>query len=587
MVFCYLFEAKSIQQYLFESGKLKDAIAASERLDRLIDSTDNSLLYQVISNANINTDLLDCNKVEQPELVRFLRCKGGAFYAYCQHQAPLYALRSLWTLTIQQLFPSLEFIDALESDIDLPSVMKKGREKLSSDRNLPNIKFPIAASICDNYHRTGRASVPLSKLAIRASMGHEYITDGKNDKTLLDIDTEHHRQGYQVLSMRSSAALQDRFTPEDLAKKIHYPINIETEFELSADTISDPNKEPIKDIALIHIDGNGLGIILIALQEALKESSDSTYRSAFRNFSEALNQATVDAARAATQILYDKAKYHSEGKTFIPMRPIILGGDDITLLCRADLALEYSQHFCKQFKVASEKYLSPLFKQYINKNKTNIKHYLTASGGILYHKSGHPFTQSHQLVESLAKAAKKLTKNVNSDHQQVGPAALALYRLSNAVSDNFDTLMSRTHQFQIKNSNSISLGSGCFFIDNDAGTKSHITTIQNIVTLSNQTNAPISMTRWRKMAAEIANNNLTEAERIFNRGMDLSGDRKKNTSFVEAFKKACPIPEGAFHQWYWQDNQGNLHTVINDLLLIDHFSPNTSAEQVIPMEVKL
>lgn len=34
---CYLFEAKSIQSYLFRSGKLKEIISSSERLDFLVD----------------------------------------------------------------------------------------------------------------------------------------------------------------------------------------------------------------------------------------------------------------------------------------------------------------------------------------------------------------------------------------------------------------------------------------------------------------------------------------------------------------------------------------------------------------------
>ncbi|WP_305810336.1 hypothetical protein [Photobacterium kishitanii] len=58
MYYCYLFEAKSIQDYLFQSNKLKDVIAASERLDRLIDSTKDSVLDQVLKAAELESDLL-------------------------------------------------------------------------------------------------------------------------------------------------------------------------------------------------------------------------------------------------------------------------------------------------------------------------------------------------------------------------------------------------------------------------------------------------------------------------------------------------------------------------------------------------
>ncbi|MGD6740190.1 hypothetical protein ACN08N_19290 [Photobacterium leiognathi subsp. mandapamensis] len=112
MRYCYLFEAKSIQEYLFQSNKLKDVIAASERLDRLIDSTECSVLDQVLKAAELESDLLN-RDVNTDHTIHFLRCKGGAFYAYCQQQAPLVSLRSAWTLTLSQLFPSLVYTDAL------------------------------------------------------------------------------------------------------------------------------------------------------------------------------------------------------------------------------------------------------------------------------------------------------------------------------------------------------------------------------------------------------------------------------------------------------------------------------------------
>lgn len=57
-MFTYLFEAKSIQSYLFRSGKLKDVISASERLDRLIDNHPTSVLAHVIEQCGLESDLL-------------------------------------------------------------------------------------------------------------------------------------------------------------------------------------------------------------------------------------------------------------------------------------------------------------------------------------------------------------------------------------------------------------------------------------------------------------------------------------------------------------------------------------------------
>ncbi|OOE62410.1 hypothetical protein, partial [Salinivibrio sp. IB282] len=264
-MFVYLFEAKSIQSYLFQSGKLKDVIAASERLDNLVDETSTSILQSVIESAGLDTDLLNDELIESSETIHFLRCKGGAFYCCAQTQAPLIKLRSLWTLTLQQMFPSLEYTDALTEAETLIEALDLGHQQLANDRNTPTISFPIATAPIERFSRTGRPSVRMSPLAQRED-------DGLNQ---VDIDTDLHRQAYQSMNMREAAALQDKFTPEDLQGTIHYPLDLEKDFLFDDEQHGAPDSDPTKDIALIHIDGNGLGILLMRLKNALKDKSDA------------------------------------------------------------------------------------------------------------------------------------------------------------------------------------------------------------------------------------------------------------------------------------------------------------------------
>ena len=80
-------------------------------------------------------------------------------------------------------------------------------------------------------------------------------------------------------------------------------------------------------IAIIHADGNGLGQIL---------SKFSGSQEKLHDFSEKLNQATCQAARNAFQKVNP-----NQNKTKIPFRPVVLGGDDMTMICGASLALDY------------------------------------------------------------------------------------------------------------------------------------------------------------------------------------------------------------------------------------------------------
>ncbi|MBB1420791.1 hypothetical protein H5200_02515 [Pseudoalteromonas sp. SG43-7] len=584
-MYIYLFEAKSIQSYLFQSGKLIDVISASERLDRLIDSSESSVLHHVLTSAKLNSDLLDENLPNHCKLIRFMRCKGGAFYCYAQKKQPLLDLRSAWTLTLQQLFPSMEYTDALVEADQLADALDKAHSQLAADRNVPSLKLPLASAPCRAFSRTGQASVSITAQARQATTSDEDI----------DIDTDLHRQAYQTLKMRNAAALQDKFTPGKLKGTLFYPIDLENDFQFehNNEQLNRSQSEAIKDIALIHIDGNGLGILLMALKSALQGSNDDDFRKAFRQFSEALNQATTEAAQQATQFVYDCAKYLNyndpkQPRLMVPIRPIVLGGDDITLLCRADLALEYSQIFCSEFKVASQKALEPLFNNYLRQGSSatekpnHILDHLTASGGIVYHKAGHPFTHSHHLVEALCNHAKRLTKSVNENERQVGPATLAFHRLSNAVHDDFNDIVENSLTFTLRKKESMQIGQSAYFVDDQTSRQAPFSfdKLAQLVELSCQTDAPVSIARWRQMATCIAQGDITEADRIYHRGCSLANPKE-----VEKLNLllASLTPDGCEQtNWYWHNKQKSDHkkyySIINDLLITHHFQSYANAE---------
>ena len=570
-MFVYLFEAKSIQSYLFQSGKLKDVISASERLDRLIDNQKDSTLAQIIQYADLKTDLL--TSTDSPDAIRFLRCKGGAFYCYSKHEQPLLDLRSLWTLTIEQMFPSLEYTDALTHATSLASALDKAHLSLACDRNTPTIKLPIAYAPVQRYSRTGNPSVPLSPLAKQATH--------KDDELEADTDTELNRQAYQALNIRHSAALQNKFMPDGV-EPFSYPINLEDDFliDYKVNEVLKPKQDGIKDIALIHIDGNGLGIILMALKNALQDKSDDELCQGFRIFSDALNEATIKAAKKATKFIYDET-YHSNTNNkkhlMLPMRPIVLGGDDITLICHADLALEYSQIFCLEFKKESKHALKELFSKFLGQN-TDLKKYLTASGGVLFHKAGNPFTHSHHLVEELCTYAKVLTKSVNSSDKIVGPAALAFHRLSNTVYESFDEILERSLTF---NNQKIQISQAAYFIDESTSpaTPFDLIKLTELVKFCTQKGSPVPISRWRQMATHIAINDEEEADRIYHRGRALSS--KVLCDQLDALLDALTPKTCSRKNWYWVDKiTTKHHSVINDMLIIHHFQSYANANSI-------
>lgn len=595
---CYLFEVKSIQGYLFHSGKLKDVISASERLDLLIDSGVDeigqpirSVLSDVLEKANLSSDIhvsfsntsSEANQysqsiTENKVQIRFLRCKGGAFYCFSEEREAIQQLRSLWTLTISLLFPSLEYTDAFTSSASLSGAIDEAFKLLSASRNSPQVKLPISMTTFERYQRTGKCAIPLTPLAERAR--HEEELDDNS----LDIDVERHRQAYQSLNMRSKAALQNKFTPQGI--DVSYPIDFEKQFDFQSPlkALTNQQKEAVKDIALIHIDGNGMGLLLMALKEQLSKLSNEDYQRGFRTFSDALSRATIQAAKAATKQLYDivttEQALASSEKSELPMRPIVLGGDDITLYCRADLALQYSETFCTEFKKHSKAELQPIFDEFLN---SELLHpYITASGGILYHKASHPFTQSHKLVELLADKAKQLTKSIYGleNKSKVGPAALAFYRVSNSTQTSFTDLIENAHVHKMRTGETFRLSQSAYFVEDDNITSQQsLTTIKKLLGQSD-----FSVNRWKKIATFLAQGDLPEAKRIFARAKQLNEkDKRSETSLVtlQELSKGHECTD-----FYWITEESNraptYQTVISDLLILDNYRSVISAGEEDP-----
>ena len=152
-------------------------------------------------------------------------------------------------------------------------------------------------------------------------------------------------------------------------------------------------------IAIIHADGNGLG------QVVQKVGYDPVK---FKAFSEKLDEATTASAISA----YKAVKEQFNDSEVIPIRPIVLGGDDLTLVCRADLALDFVETFIQEFENNTRKMLvhnGESLLANVFENETDKR--LTACAGIAYIKSSFPFYYGYNLAEALCSQAKKDAKN--------------------------------------------------------------------------------------------------------------------------------------------------------------------------------
>ncbi|MGN0878188.1 MAG: Cas10/Cmr2 second palm domain-containing protein [Oligosphaeraceae bacterium] len=138
-------------------------------------------------------------------------------------------------------------------------------------------------------------------------------------------------------------------------------------------------------VAVIHADGNNLGQTLMRLKDS------PTYHNDWKGFSLKLDDATVGAACAAYQRHFGEQRDNR-------FRPIILGGDDLTVVCAPDKAIAFTRTYLDEFaRRAREHGLGDL----------------TACAGIAFVKQNFPFYYSLDMAEFLCGAAKKRAKAVS------------------------------------------------------------------------------------------------------------------------------------------------------------------------------
>lgn len=409
-VHAYLFEARGIQRFLFASGKLKDMIQGSELIDYIC--AKGGYVDQVLIALDLH------NSVKVP------RKAGGVFYLIFEQKEQAQRFQAVWRLAAAQWFPGVEGVDALAEAESIKLAIALGIQQLSHERNRLKIELPNASPITERSPRTGLATVK-----------QQHTASGKKES--VDVATATVRNFKRP---QESVTLADRFLP---SQDIKWPNNFERD--------ADDKKFPLGKrglVGLIHADGNGLGEILRLLNKACENATDDIYVDLYQTFSDAVTEATIKATQQASEkILLPHADYG-----VMPARPLVAGGDDVSVIIRADLAIAFAQAFLVAFKHTSQTELAKLkerFKQYgLDQKAEELPDSLTACAGIVFMKASQPFHSAYSLAEGLCKQAKNYSRQYKrkNTHQKVEiiPSSLAFFKVSDSLLEDIDEMYAQT-----------------------------------------------------------------------------------------------------------------------------------------------
>ena len=149
-------------------------------------------------------------------------------------------------------------------------------------------------------------------------------------------------------------------------------------------------------LAVVHIDGNAMG-----------KRVDGIYQSAggdwtaccekLRRFSSGIQR---DFETAFQQTVEELIRQGRCGDHVLPIRPVILAGDDVCFVTAGDLGLECARVFLEKLTARS--------------NEEDKLPYAACAGVALVHQK-YPFHQAYQLSEELCSSAKKFGAKLNGE----------------------------------------------------------------------------------------------------------------------------------------------------------------------------
>lgn len=392
----FVTQAKSIQSFILASDKLRDMVGATELVEQISD-----LLEKTIA------ALAPANHHE------VLTKAAGVVRVWFADENDALALAQVWPMVCAHALPGLDVIQTVQPSpsSDYLQAVNNAETSLASAKNLRTPLLPLPTPPVARTQRTGNAAVTSDRLP-------------ENEREDIDACLYAKRlcrnasQGTSSIFQRIGLDTEGWETPKDF------------------DGISGKERSYL---GILHADGNGLGKLLIALSnhfQKLKPDPDIV-KNFYRDLSETIKEITREALVSAWDSMLaslDQPALPTK-KQILPALPIVLAGDDVTFLFRADLAAPFAANFLAKFSEISETLLASLSEKFSSLHLGDIDspeqiRRFSAGAGIVFCKPGFPFSHAYALCESLAKHAKNHAKSLAKKNQTPVLPAFSFHQIS-------------------------------------------------------------------------------------------------------------------------------------------------------------
>ncbi|PSB21782.1 hypothetical protein C7B76_04915 [filamentous cyanobacterium CCP2] len=427
-----LIETSGNQNYIFTTNKLKENVGASELtyqagtawiLDAVHQAGSSPLISLWRNNDQLREKLLDQNlnpriHPDSSITAEVIVAASGKALLLTQNWDTAKQIIQAVSLRALHEAPGLDICGVISEPFDwnadglgeINRQVHQKFERVRSHRPSPNLRFlrlPVVAECATS-------GLPATSVDSRTPDG----------KPVLRSAVSRYKRS---VSAEGFDRIQNLLRNEDydFAKSIQV---LDTEGEQS---------QSLEWLAVVHADGNGLGEIFLDFHthlqqlEPLDTHPNRNYVEYLRRFSLALDFCTEQAFLSALNA------FKRQDNNLLPVVPLILGGDDLTIVCDGKSALRFTQMFLTAFEAET--------------SCTDTAHYngvipaiaqaafkvdrLSACAGVAIIKPHFPFSIAYELAEKLTKSAKQvkeIVKNTANGNKSYPCSALDFHMVYDA-----------------------------------------------------------------------------------------------------------------------------------------------------------
>ena len=408
-----LLDTTGIQEYIFSSNRLQENIGASEIVYRAT----TLWAFQVLEKRKISHNILPPQNLQlsfttsaieeegdlQAEVIQ--AAGGNTLILFREKETAIDFVKAL-TLRVLTEAPGLTLLAQHLHDFDFESHgLIEARKELEARMRQHKMEYlpstPLlglaVTAMCDS---TGLPAVN----TLRGSV----LVEGRAEPIGLEGEI---RTGSPDLVSRQTTAKRGWRTQANLRlSRWLKPAADDYKFPFDLEKIGRIKGEE-SYIAVVHADGNRMGHHVKGVAHKVQEKFagqplkkiNREYILAIREFSGNVNGASLAALDTVVGLTVQAVKnkaipFETEnGVPYLPLRPLVYGGDDVTFVCNGSIGLELAAAYLDTFHREAEA-------------RGLIFH---ASVGVAIVKMHYPFARAYKLSEELAGSAKSLTRETD------------------------------------------------------------------------------------------------------------------------------------------------------------------------------